>query len=83
VDRVIVASAKNFRSSTQSRHPLAPQYVSPKADYTPLRRFIRDHRPDALRGHFVSADAIAQYLLDGQQRTTALLTALHGGKIHG
>ncbi len=23
-----------------------------------------------------------QYLLDGQQRTTALLTALHGGKIH-
>jgi len=24
-----------------------------------------------------------QYLLDGQQRTTALLTALHGGRIHG
>ena len=45
-----MASAKDFRSSTQSRHPLAPQFVSPKAHYTPLgevsprppaRRFTR------------------------------------------
>ena len=54
-----MASAKDFRSSTQSRHPLAPQFVSPKAHYTPLGRLVRDHRPDALRGHFLSAGVIA------------------------
>ena len=46
---------------------------------------IKLHNHREIGGFPIKADSTTtefQYLLDGQQRTTALLTALHGGKIH-
>jgi len=46
---------------------------------------LQNHR--SIGGHKIADDIIRktefQYLLDGQQRTTSLLTALYGGKIKG
>ncbi len=45
---------------------------------------LQDHR--SVGGHVITDDSIRseyQYILDGQQRTTSLLTSLHGGKIEG
>src|SRR5690606_25739382 len=45
---------------------------------------LQKHRE--VGGHVVSSDeplAEYQYILDGQQRTTALLTSIYGGKIEG
>ena len=45
---------------------------------------LQNHR--AIGGHIITEENSRtefQYLLDGQQRTTALLTSLYGGKIEG
>jgi len=44
---------------------------------------LQNHR--AVGGHVIASDDrnSFQYILDGQQRTTALLTSLYGGKIEG
>ncbi|MCD6211005.1 MAG: DUF262 domain-containing protein, partial [Methanophagales archaeon] len=44
---------------------------------------LQNHR--SIGGHIIQNEDISeyQYILDGQQRTTALLTSLYGGKIEG
>ena len=44
---------------------------------------LQNHR--SVGGHIIQNENISeyQYILDGQQRTTALLTSLYGGKIEG
>ncbi len=50
------------------------------------RTDIRLHNHREIGGFIIERDGDEQeyqYLLDGQQRTTALLTSIYGGKIHG
>ena len=45
---------------------------------------LQNHR--AIGGHVITDDSTRteyQYILDGQQRTTSLLTSIYGGKIEG
>lgn len=47
---------------------------------------VRLHNHRSVGGHVISADEKLddyQYILDGQQRTTSLLTSLYGGEIEG
>ncbi len=47
---------------------------------------VRLHRHRTIGGHVISNDEVQdeyQYILDGQQRTTSLLTSLFGGRIEG
>lgn len=48
---------------------------------------VKLHNHRAIGGHVIASESLTtneyQYILDGQQRTTSLLTSIYGGKIEG